>query len=328
MKEKTKKYELLKDNFIEWFGARLYRIRACRNFGDVKKGDLGGYIEHERNLSHKGTCWIYDNAKVWENARIADDAKIYNNAGISGNSEIYGNAKIWDNVHVTGNAYVFDKAEIRENAVIKDSAMVYGNAKISGRVLVCDNGEVGGNAKVRDRAVIRNFAKVGGNVEVFEFACICEFARADGNSKIFGSAKLGGKAKASGNSVIYGNANVWYGQLTKDIREDLIQYIACSLNVYPVNGKYVLYKRVNKKAPGMYVSLSDPHFVYRDGEYAEVENPNLDFLEGCSDGIHVSTPFYWNGGNTLIAVEVDIADVITCMEGKLRCKRVKVLGEV
>jgi len=227
-----------------------------------------------------------------------------------------------------GNAYVFDKAEIRENAVIKDSAMVHGKAKVSGRALICGNTEVRGNAKVRDHAVVQDFAKVDENAEVFEFACICEFARADGNSKIFGSAKLGGKAKASGNAVIYGDANIWYGQLTKDIKEDLIQYIACSLNVYPVNGKYVLYKRVNKRAPGIYVSLFDPHFVYREGEYAEVENPNLDFLEGCGEGIHVSTPFCWNQGDTLIAVEVSIDDIITCMDGKLRCRKVKVIGEV
>jgi len=30
----------------------------------------------------------------------------------------------------------------------------------------------------------------------------------------------------------------------------------------------------------------------------------------------------------LIAVEVNVKDIITCMEGKIRTKKVKVLGEV
>ena len=42
----------------------LCRIKALKDFGDVKAGDLGGYIEDYKNLSHDGNCWIYDNAKV------------------------------------------------------------------------------------------------------------------------------------------------------------------------------------------------------------------------------------------------------------------------
>ena len=30
-------------------GGRLYRIQAVIDFGDVKKGDMGGYIEFEKN---------------------------------------------------------------------------------------------------------------------------------------------------------------------------------------------------------------------------------------------------------------------------------------
>ena len=38
-----KKYEILMDeeNTIEWYGSVLYRIRALKDFGDVKKGDIG-----------------------------------------------------------------------------------------------------------------------------------------------------------------------------------------------------------------------------------------------------------------------------------------------
>ena len=37
---------------------------------DIKKGDLGGYVESERNLSQYDNCWIYDNAIVFGNAKV------------------------------------------------------------------------------------------------------------------------------------------------------------------------------------------------------------------------------------------------------------------
>ena len=50
MSEVEKKYELLKNDTIKVFGHTLYRIRALRDFKDVKKGDLGGYIEREKAI--------------------------------------------------------------------------------------------------------------------------------------------------------------------------------------------------------------------------------------------------------------------------------------
>ena len=38
---KDKKY-VLTDETIEFYGTILYRIKAMKDFGDVKKGDLGG----------------------------------------------------------------------------------------------------------------------------------------------------------------------------------------------------------------------------------------------------------------------------------------------
>jgi len=317
MKEKTKKYELLKDDFIERSGVKLYRIRACKDFGGVRKGDLGGYIEKEENLSHEGTCWVYDNAKVWGNAEIRDDAKIF------GSTEIYDSAVVQHNAWADG-----ARVTIRGKAYIEDNASIYGSAEIFGSALIRGNASVGDNARIYGHAVVKDRVRIGGNAEIFDFAQIYDSAVVGGYAKIYNRAKIGGNAKICGDAEVYGNAQLKYGLLTQDIKKDLIQYIACSLNVYPINGKYILYKKVNKEAPGVYTSLYDPYFVYRDGKYAEAKDPDPDFMKSCGGGIHVSTPFYWDQGSTLIAVEVDVADVITCMEGKLRCKRVKVLGEV
>ena len=64
------KYEILKDEFIEFDGRKLYRIRALKDFHNVKKGKVGGYIASERNLSHEGEACVYGNAQVAGNAQV------------------------------------------------------------------------------------------------------------------------------------------------------------------------------------------------------------------------------------------------------------------
>ena len=101
----NKKYKLT-DITMEYYGVTLHRIKALINFSDVKKGDLGGWIEKECNLSQKGNCWVYDDAKVYENAMVYDDAKVYENA------MVYGNAMVYENAMVYGNAEVYGDSEI------------------------------------------------------------------------------------------------------------------------------------------------------------------------------------------------------------------------
>ena len=48
-----KKY-ILTDEIRAFYGKILHRIQAVRDFGNVKTGDLGGWIEKEENLSHGG----------------------------------------------------------------------------------------------------------------------------------------------------------------------------------------------------------------------------------------------------------------------------------
>lgn len=50
--------------------ATLHRIRAVAEFGLVKVGDLGGWIEKEENLSHDGKAWVCGDAEVWGNAEV------------------------------------------------------------------------------------------------------------------------------------------------------------------------------------------------------------------------------------------------------------------
>lgn len=72
-----KKYKLTEET-LEINGHTLHRIVALRDFGEVKKGDLGGFIEKESNLAHNGNCWIYNDAVVSDFARVCNNAVIKN----------------------------------------------------------------------------------------------------------------------------------------------------------------------------------------------------------------------------------------------------------
>lgn len=64
-----KKYRLTEEKII--VGCRtLYRIQALRDFGDVKEGEFGGWIESEKNLSHEGSAWVYGDADIKHSSDI------------------------------------------------------------------------------------------------------------------------------------------------------------------------------------------------------------------------------------------------------------------
>lgn len=60
---RMKKYELTNETKI-WCGKTLYRIKALKSFGNILKGELGGFIEKEDNLSQDGDAWVSGNARV------------------------------------------------------------------------------------------------------------------------------------------------------------------------------------------------------------------------------------------------------------------------
>ena len=76
-----KKFELTAEFVTNVFGKKLFRIKALVAFGNVEKGELGGFIEKEDNLSHGGNAWVYGDA--W----VSGDARVYGNARVSGNAD-------------------------------------------------------------------------------------------------------------------------------------------------------------------------------------------------------------------------------------------------
>ena len=76
-----KKFELTAEFVTNVFGKKLFRIKALVAFGNVEKGELGGFIEKEDNLSHDGDAWVYGNAQVY------GDAWVYGNAQVSDDAD-------------------------------------------------------------------------------------------------------------------------------------------------------------------------------------------------------------------------------------------------
>lgn len=124
-----KKYEMIPEG-------DLFRIRALRKFKGVIKGEFGGLIAKEDNLSHYGDCWITYDARVSENARILDNAIVTGSAIIRENSCVMGNAQVTGHAIITGCAQVYGNSLVGEVAIVKDAtvcgAHVFGRAELYG----------------------------------------------------------------------------------------------------------------------------------------------------------------------------------------------------
>ena len=145
--ETEKKYKLT-DESLNFCGRKLYRIEALRDFSDVKKGDKGGFVENERNLSQHGDCWIYDDAKVYGNATVCDNARVCEDALVSGNARIFVNANVFGTANIYGDARVFGESWVYGDANVFGNANVYGDARIFGESWVYDNAKVYGSAEL------------------------------------------------------------------------------------------------------------------------------------------------------------------------------------
>lgn len=151
-----KKYEIT--NIAHPHYPWLHRIQALRDVReDVRAGDLGGFVQSEENLSQEGQCWIAGNAVAAEEAYV------------------YGNAILWDQACARGCAAISGQSRIGGNAIIEDYAIVtagyvHGNVHISGNAKLFANSVTGGIPVVMEGATV--YGELGGEIEVRETAVI------------------------------------------------------------------------------------------------------------------------------------------------------------
>ena len=165
-----KKFELTAEFVTNVFGKKLFRIKALVAFGNVEKGELGGFIEKEDNLSHDGDAWVFGNAQVYGNAQVSGDAQVFGNAQVYGDAWVFGNAQVYGNAQVSGDAQVFGNARVSGNARVYDDAQVSGDAQVYGNAHVSGDAQVYGNAQVFGNARVSGNAQVSGDARVYDDA--------------------------------------------------------------------------------------------------------------------------------------------------------------
>ena len=193
-----KKYELIKESKDYFAEREIFRIRALKDFSDIKVGDIGGWVCSEDNLSQEGNCWIYDNAKCLDDARILDNAKMYDNTMMIGNSRMYDNAKmsdssiICDNAVMCGNARMYDTSTMCGSSMMRGNATMFNNSKMYDRATMFDN------SKMYDSA------KMCGNSTMYDNSVMYD------NAEMYDGAEMLGRAILDKDKILYGSINKSY----------------------------------------------------------------------------------------------------------------------
>lgn len=167
--EENKKYRLTTESILLCFGKKLYRIEALKDFGDIRKGEKGGFVESEDNLSQEGNCWIADDAMVYDDAKVSENALVSDNVRVLKRASVYGNAKVYGNVHICGNSKVYDNACVGDNAWIDNDAQVHGNSKVCGDVTVFNTANVNGNVYMDGNTIVGGNAVIMSNRDYIVF---------------------------------------------------------------------------------------------------------------------------------------------------------------
>ena len=310
------KYKMT-DNTLMVNGRILHQIVALKDFGMVSKGELGGWIEDYSNLSQEGKAWVANNACVYASARVSQ------NAFIGGSARVAGKALVTENALVNGNAYVYENAEVSDNAYVIGNAHIYGDACVYG------NAVIRGNAHIYGFASIYDLASVYDNAYVYGHACVSGVVLVCDNARIYDYGRVGLNAFVGGNAVVCEDMDVCYSKIITDLRTDITASLRGQCNLLVEGNKVRAYKIVNKDLTSLY----DKNFTYKIGEVAEVENPD-ETNASCASGLHFSNLTYWDChvdnyfNRVYLVAEIDVNDIITIQQGKIRCRKAKILNAV
>ena len=176
----TKKYKLT-DITMEFEGRTLYRIRALKDFSNVEKGDLGGWIQSEDNLSQKGYCWIYDNAKCMDDARMYD------------NSRMYDDSVMYDYSAILDDSRMYDNSEMHDYSVMYDYSAIFDNSRMYGHSVMYNDSEMHDCSKMHDYSRMYGSSEMCGKSEMFDNSEMHDCSEMCGDSKLKGREKLYGK---------------------------------------------------------------------------------------------------------------------------------------
>lgn len=146
--------------------ATVYRIRALRTIRNVvRRGQYGGYVQSLDNLSHRGDCWVSDqacllgHARVWGNALVGDQAVIREQSWVFEGAAVYGQATVAATARIFGQARVYGQSYVGGHVLVAGQAVVAGHAQAVGCCWVGDTARLehdvwlSGNQIVTDGSV-------------------------------------------------------------------------------------------------------------------------------------------------------------------------------
>lgn len=210
MSSENKKYIMLANDLITIRGQKVYRIKALEDFGIVKKGDLGGYIAKESNLSFKegSVAWVAKEAVVMNDASVLNHAHVTDHAIVAGtttvkdcaivggSAEINGNCFIMKEAVVTGAAKLNGKVVVTDTAIVMEDVSlngvirVYGEAILSGDTEIEDNADIGFNIENNEDFILYENPIHSGHVvtasTTIDYMCVHNF---DSGTRISGGSE-------------------------------------------------------------------------------------------------------------------------------------------
>ena len=202
-----KKYELIKESKTMFAEREIFRIRALKDFEDVKAGDIGGWVCSENNLSQEGECWIYDEAKC------LDEARVYDNAVMCGNAVMFGNAKMFDNAKMSDNSIMCDNAEMCGNSKMYDTSTMCGSSTMCDNAEMFDDTEMCDNAMMFNNSKMFDNAKMCGSSKMFDNAEMCDSSIMFDNAVMCDNAEMCGRATLDKDKLLYGSINRSYKKI-------------------------------------------------------------------------------------------------------------------
>lgn len=229
------KYELTDKTFTVR-GITLHRIRALQDFDFyvmsydpwsilavkrlivVKKGELGGWIESEDNLSTEDKSWVADNAKVYGEAYVGGSSYVSGNAIVNSKANVCGNSWVRDQALVSGG--LINLSVIKDKARVSDSAYILYSV-VKDKAIVRDSGSLSTNVIVEGEAIIMGRAHLSCDEINDRYSNICKSKidcdqndrlsdrPIDNYTKVRNHAIIGGDAKISGPAIIEDTAQVY-----------------------------------------------------------------------------------------------------------------------
>ena len=202
----------------------LYRIKTLVDFGNIKAGTKGGYVEFDENLSHDGLCWIADKAMAYGHSRVSGNGLLKDRAVIKDYVCVHGNGIVCGEAYLNKSVHVFDNGAVGGQSFLTGAATVSGNAVVycttldgirrfpnmQGLSIITDSarleerGRLKGSATLRGNTLVRGHAFLtdrvvaGGNIVIGGAVHISDDVQLLGTVSLGGSCRLRGKVAICG----------------------------------------------------------------------------------------------------------------------------------